>query len=111
VGDPSVNRCKALPVTRLVFDNGRIAPSSGSLISGSAMTISELQYITDEHGHTTGVVVPIDLWREINSELETQHLLKSDTMRRRLLEAMARSGGMPFEEAITQLKIDESTDS
>jgi hypothetical protein len=70
------------------------------------MTISELQYITDEHGRPTGVVVPIDVWREISSELETQHLLKSDAMRRRLLDAMARSGGMPFDEVIATINAD-----
>jgi len=70
------------------------------------MTISGLQYVTDEHGELTGVVVPIDVWREINSALETQRLLKSDTMRRRLLEAMSRSGGIPLDAVVTRLNLD-----
>jgi hypothetical protein len=36
-----------------------------------------IQYVTDEEGKPTGVIVPIDLWREIVSEQETAHLLKS----------------------------------
>jgi len=71
----------------------------------------ELQYISNEHGDLTGVLVPIAVWREISAELETRHLLGSDAMRQRLLDAMARSGGLPFEEVIAQLKIDETTDS
>ena len=38
-------------------------------------------------GKTTAVVVPIALWREIEPDVETMHLLKSVTMKRRLLEA------------------------
>ncbi|HVT17987.1 MAG TPA: prevent-host-death protein [Thermoanaerobaculia bacterium] len=60
-------------------------------------TLTEIQYITDEEGNPTGVIVPIDLWREIVSEGETAHLLKSETMRKRLLEARQRQGGIPFQ--------------
>jgi hypothetical protein len=89
----------------MVFDNGDRMIFTEP-IGGGMMALSELQYISDEHGDLTGVLVPIALWREMRSELETQHLLKSDTMRRRLLDAMARSGGMPFEEVIATLNID-----
>jgi len=57
----------------------------------------DIQYITDEAGNPTGVIVPIDLWREIVSEQETAHLLKSEAMRQRLLAALERQGGIPFE--------------
>jgi antitoxin YefM len=57
----------------------------------------EIQYITDEEGRPTGVIVPIDLWREILSEKETAHLLNSDAMRERLLAALERQDGIPFE--------------
>ena len=50
-----------------------------------------IQYVSDEAGQAVAVIVPIDLWREMESEKETAYLLKSDTMRRRLLEAMNRS--------------------
>jgi len=68
---------------------------------------TEVSYISDERGEVTGVVVPIAVWREIRSELETHHLLKSDTMRRRLLGAMSRTEGIPPGEAIDRLGIQE----
>ena len=49
------------------------------------MADAEIQYISDESGETTAVIVPISLWREIESERETRYLLKSVTMKRRLL--------------------------
>jgi antitoxin YefM len=57
----------------------------------------DIQYVTDEEGKPTGVIVPIDLWREIVSEQETVHLLKSGAMRERLVAALARHEGIPFE--------------
>ena len=68
-------------------------------------TSSTLQYISDESGEAIGVIVPIELWREIESERETAYLLKSDTMRKRLLEAKNRSEGISLEEARAQLGI------
>ncbi|MBW3622110.1 MAG: hypothetical protein KY468_01715 [Armatimonadetes bacterium] len=51
---------------------------------------SEIRYVTDADGNPVGVIVPIDLWREIESERETAYLLKSESMKQRLLEAKAR---------------------
>ena len=59
----------------------------------------DIQYVSDESGNPTAVIVPIELWREIESEKETAYLLKSETMKRRLLEAKERQTGIPFEEA------------
>jgi antitoxin YefM len=50
----------------------------------------EIQYVSDESGKPTAVIVPIELWREIESEKETAYLLKSENMKRRLLEAKER---------------------
>jgi PHD/YefM family antitoxin component YafN of YafNO toxin-antitoxin module len=58
---------------------------------------ANIQYISDEKGNTTGVIVPIKLWKEILSEKETAYLLKSETMKKRLLEAKNRKKGIPFE--------------
>lgn len=69
------------------------------------MTQPAVQYISDEQGNVTSVIVPIELWREIASERETAHLLGSDTMRQRLLESKARQSGIPFEEALEKLGI------
>jgi hypothetical protein len=64
-----------------------------------------IQYIADENNKITGVIVPIDLWREIQSEKETAHLLKSEMMKQRLIEAKNRTEGIPFDEACKELGI------
>jgi PHD/YefM family antitoxin component YafN of YafNO toxin-antitoxin module len=68
-------------------------------------TQTQVQYVSDEDGHTVSVIVPIELWREIESEKETAYLLKSDAMKKRLLEAKAREGGATLEEARARLGI------
>lgn len=67
--------------------------------------MTDIQYVSDETGQPTAVIVPIELWREIESEKETAYLLKSENMKRRLLEAKERQTGIPFEEAIEKLGI------
>jgi PHD/YefM family antitoxin component YafN of YafNO toxin-antitoxin module len=69
------------------------------------MSAAEIQYISDESGNTVGVIVPIRLWREIESERETAYLLKSENMKQRLLEAKDRQDGIPLEEAREKLGI------
>lgn len=64
-----------------------------------------LQYITDTNGNPTGVIVPIELWKKIESERETAYLLKSKNMKKRLLDAMNRQDGIPLEEAREKLGI------
>jgi hypothetical protein len=51
-----------------------------------------IQFVSDADGNHVSVIVPIELWREIESERETAYLLKSATMKQRLLEARNRSG-------------------
>jgi hypothetical protein len=65
----------------------------------------QFQYIADEQGNVQSVIVPIQLWREIISERETSYLLKSHTMKQRLLEAIKRQDGIPFNEALEKLGI------
>lgn len=67
--------------------------------------MGQIQYISDENDKITGVIVPIDLWREIQSEKETAYLLKSETMRKRLLKAKNRKEGISFDEACKRLGI------
>ena len=64
-----------------------------------------IQYISDEKGNLTNVIVPVELWREIESEKETAYLLKSNAMRQRLLKAKKRQEGVPFDEACKKLGI------
>jgi antitoxin YefM len=66
---------------------------------------AQIQYVSDEEGQPVGVIVPIELWREIESERETAYLLKSETMKKRLLEAKNRGGGISLEDARAQLGI------
>jgi hypothetical protein len=70
------------------------------------MTLDDsLQFVTDGSGKAVAVVVPIEVWREIESERETAYLLKSDAMKRRLLEAKNRSEGFSLDEVRAKLGI------
>ena len=64
-----------------------------------------VQYVSNEEGQPVSVIVPIELWREIASERETAYLLRSETMKTRLLEAKNRDEGVSFDEARAQLGI------
>ena len=63
----------------------------------------EVQYISDAEGKEVGVIVPIELRHEIESERETAYLLKSEPMKRRLLEAKERQGGISLEDALERV--------
>ncbi len=67
--------------------------------------MTDIQYISDANGNPVGVFVPIEIWQEIESEKETAYLLKSATMKKRLLEARDRREGIRFEEALEKLGI------
>jgi PHD/YefM family antitoxin component YafN of YafNO toxin-antitoxin module len=69
------------------------------------MPEAEIQYVSNESGEPTAVIVPISLWRDIESERETAYLLKSDAMRRRLLEAKERQQGLSLDQAIEKLGV------
>ncbi len=61
-------------------------------------TKTEAQYIPDADGAEADAIVPIELWREIESERETAYLLKSEPKKRRLLGAKQRQGGITLED-------------
>ena len=67
--------------------------------------MGQIQYISDENNQVTGVIVPIDLWKELQSEKETAYLLKSETMKKRLLGAKTRKKGIAFDEACKKLGV------
>ncbi len=69
------------------------------------MSQTDIKYVSDETGKTVEVIVPIDLWREIESERETAYLLKSEAMKQRLIEAKNRQKGMNLEEVCEKLGI------
>ncbi len=66
---------------------------------------SIVQYISNEEGKVLGVIVPIDLWHEIESEKETAYLLKSKKMKKRLLDAKSRGDGISLEASRENLGI------
>lgn len=66
---------------------------------------TDIQFVSDANGNAVGVLVPIELWRKIESERETAYLLKSKTMKKRLLEARARTKGISLEEACAKLGV------
>jgi len=61
------------------------------------MSDTEIQFASNELGEPT--------WRQIESESETAYLLKSETMKRRLLEAKEREQGLSFEASVEKLGI------
>lgn len=67
--------------------------------------MGEVQYISDAHNNITGVIVPIDLWHDLQAEKETAYLLKSEAMKERLLTARKRDKGVSLEEACEKLGI------
>lgn len=70
------------------------------------MAEATIQYVSDENGHPVSVIIPIELWREIESERETAHLLRSAKMKERLERAINRQDdGIPFEDAFEKLGI------
>lgn len=66
-----------------------------------------IRYLADNAGNPEAAVVPIDLWREIASELETRYLLDSPAMRDRLLRAINTSSDhdVPIAKALTDLGV------
>ena len=69
------------------------------------MATTEVEIVRNEKGEETAVIVPIDLWREIESERETAYLLSSPTNRQRLTEALARTETISLEAALAKLGV------
>lgn len=69
------------------------------------MLNENIQYVSDDNGTPVAVIIPIDLWTEIQSERETAYLLNSDVMKQRLLAAKDRQNGMSLESVCEQLGI------
>ena len=67
--------------------------------------MTDIQYISDAQGNPVGVIVPIEIWHEIESEKETGYLTKSETMKKRLLAAKQRTESIGFEETLEKLGI------
>jgi toxin YoeB len=70
------------------------------------MLDTDLQYLSDADGSVQAVVIPIDAWKRLASQLETYHLLQSPEMHRRLRDAKSRAKGITFDESIRQIEYD-----
>src|SRR5579871_5519762 len=57
------------------------------------MSTMEIQYISDAAGNSVGVIVPIALWREIESERETAYQGSRETMKKEQTEARKHTNG------------------
>ncbi len=69
------------------------------------MNTAQIQYVSNEQGNPTAVIVPIKLWQQLLAEQETAYLLKSETMKQRLLTAKGRKEGITLGEACEKLGI------
>ena len=69
------------------------------------MAARKIEILRNEKGEETAAVVPIELWREIESERETGYLLSSLAMRCRLTEALSRKEGIGLDTAIEKLGV------
>ena len=63
-----------------------------------------IQIVSNEAGEPAAVIVPIELWREIESERETAYLLGSE-MRQRLLAARQRQEGLSLDAVVDKLNL------
>lgn len=77
---------------------------AGELVMATR-TLEKVQFVSDADGKPVSVIIPIDLWREIASERETAYLLRSETMKKRLLAAKERTDGISLEDARARLGI------
>lgn len=66
---------------------------------------TDIGYVSDAAGNRIAVIVPIGLWQEIESERETAYLLRSESMKQRLLAAKGRQEGISLGDARAQVGI------
>lgn len=85
-----------------LFGQSRAMTKKGE---GKMAAKQKIQYVSDEQGNHIGVIIPIELWREIQAERETAYLLQCETMKKRLLKAKNRTEGISLEEAREKLGI------
>ncbi len=69
-------------------------------VCNEPMADTQIQFVPNENGQPTAVIVPIEMWREIEAERETNYLLKSEGMKKRLLASLASEENIPFEPAL-----------
>ena len=71
----------------------------------STTDLDKIHYVADEAGHQTAAVVPIDVWRDIRSELETRYLLDNPVMRERLRQSINSTKSVSLDEALRHMGV------
>ncbi len=87
------------------WDCDRCFESRETRYTGVVLDTRDIQFVSNEAGEPTAVIVPIELWLEISSERETAYLLKSETMKQRLLAAMKRQDGLSLDAVVEKLGV------
>ncbi len=72
-----------------------------------------IQYVVNALGDPMSVIIPIDEWQELVARLQqaeperndTEYLLGSPEMKKRLLESLGRSGGRSWDDVRDALGI------
>ena len=65
--------------------------------------LQQIQFVMNNKGTATSVIVPIELWHALASEKETRHLLGSSFMKKRLRAARKRTTSMTLEDVHAKL--------
>src|SRR5690625_7833212 len=68
------------------------------------MNYSELQFLSDHEGSVQSVVVPIDLWHQLNARVETFYISQNAVWYARVREAMTRGTGISFDEGRREIE-------
>ncbi len=64
------------------------------------MMKQNVRYVSDDNGEITDVIVPIALWKQLEiGQDETEYLLSSEPMKKRLLESIIRNENISLEDA------------
>jgi PHD/YefM family antitoxin component YafN of YafNO toxin-antitoxin module len=64
---------------------------------------NDIQYISNNNGEISGVVLPIDFWNKINCTDETEYLLQNKVNKKRLIESLNRDEEVSKDEAYERL--------
>ncbi len=67
--------------------------------------ITDFKYITDSKGNINSIVLPIEYWKRINCDDETEFLLQNEANKSRLMESINRKDYIPQKDAYERLGI------
>jgi hypothetical protein len=68
-------------------------------------SLAEIAYVSDAEGNTVGVIVPMELWREIESERGNRLLVEERNDEAAVAGGEGATGGTSLEEACAELGV------